>query len=92
MERVETYLRKLILASVGAADLGAEKLGALIDECAARGEITVDKGRALNEELKRTVSDAVKPAKAEKVNVAALTPEERKALLAELQALEAEEA
>ena len=45
MENVESYLRKLIVASVGAADLGCEKLGALIDECVKRGEVTLEKGR-----------------------------------------------
>lgn len=54
MDSIESYLRKLIVASVGAADLGCEKLGKLLDECVARGEVTVEKGRVLNEELKRT--------------------------------------
>ena len=58
MDSVESYLRKLIVASVGAADLGCEKLGKLLDECVARGEVTVEKGRVLNEELKRTCKQA----------------------------------
>ena len=41
MDSIESYLRKLIFASVGAADLGCEKLGKLLDECVARGEVTV---------------------------------------------------
>ena len=45
MDSIESYLRKMIVASVGAADLGCEKLGKLIDECVARGEVTVEKGR-----------------------------------------------
>ena len=59
MDSIESYLRKLIVASVGAADLGCEKLGKLLDECVARGEVTVEKGRVLNEELKRTCKQAV---------------------------------
>ena len=43
MDSIESYLRKLIVASVGAADLGCEKLGKLLDECVARGEVTVEK-------------------------------------------------
>ena len=35
MDSIESYLRKLIVASVGAADLGCEKLGKLLDECVA---------------------------------------------------------
>lgn len=83
MESVESYLRKLVVASVGAADLGCEKLGGLIDECVKRGEVTVEKGRALNEELKRKVKEtpeAKKPA----VDVASLSAEEREALLDQL--------
>lgn len=85
MENVENYLRKLIVAGVGAADLGCEKLGALIDECAKRGEVTVEKGRALNEELKRKVKEAA-PAAEKKpvVDVASLSAEEREALLDQL--------
>ena len=85
MENVESYLRKLIVASVGAADLGCEKLGALIDECVKRGEVTVEKGRALNEELKRKVKEA-KPEAEKKpaVDVASLSAEEREALLDQL--------
>lgn len=85
MENVENYLRKLVVASVGAADLGCEKLGSLIDECVKRGEVTVEKGRALNEELKRKVKESApteekKPA----VDVASMSAEEREALLDQL--------
>ena len=66
MDSIESYLRKLIVASVGAADLGCEKLGKLLDECVARGEVTVEKGRVLNEELKRTCKQAVTKDEAEK--------------------------
>ena len=55
---LKTCSPKLIVASVGAADLGCEKLGKLLDQCVARGEVTVEKGRVLNEELKRTCKQA----------------------------------
>ncbi len=85
MDSIESYLRKLIVASVGAADLGCEKLGKLLDECVARGEVTVEKGRVLNEELKRTCKQAAKgvdekPA----VDVDAMSADEREALLQKL--------
>ena len=69
MDSIESYLRKLIVASVGAADLGCEKLGKLLDECVARGEVTVEKGR-----------EAEKPA----VDVDAMSADEREALLQKL--------
>ena len=78
MDSIESYLRKLIVASVGAADLGCEKLGKLLDECVARGEVTVEKGRVLNEELKRTCKQAVTK------DEDAMSADEREALLQKL--------
>ena len=78
MDSIESYLRKLIVASVGAADLGCEKLGRLLDECVARGEVTVEKGRVLNEELKRTCKQAAAR------DVDAMNADEREALLQKL--------
>ena len=92
MDAIEGYLRKMIIASVGAADMGCEKLGKLIDECVARGEVTVEKGRVLNEELKRTCKQAVAKDAAEKpaVDVEAMSADEREALLQKLLALKEE--
>ncbi|NCC67883.1 MAG: aspartyl beta-hydroxylase [Clostridia bacterium] len=59
MENIDTYLRKIFAAGVGAADIGYEKLGVFVDECIKRGEVTVEKGRALNEELKHRCKDAM---------------------------------
>ena len=84
MDSIESYLRKLIVASVGAADLGCEKLGKLLDECVARGEVTVEK--VLNEELKRTCKQAAARDADEKpaVDVDAMSADEREALLQKL--------
>lgn len=85
MDSIEGYLRKLIVASVGAADLGCEKLGQLLDECVARGEVTVEKGRVLNEELKRTCKQAARDADEKPaVDVDAMSADEREALLQKL--------
>ncbi len=85
MDSIESYLRKLIVASVGAADLGCEKLGKLLDECVARGEVTVEKGRVLNEELKRTCKQAARDADEKPaVDVDAMSADEREALLQKL--------
>lgn len=91
MDSIESYLRKLIVASVGAADLGCEKLGKLLDECVARGEVTVEKGRVLNEELKRTCKQAAKDADEKPaVDVDAMSADEREALLQKLLAMKEE--
>ena len=90
MDSIESYLRKLIVASVGAAALGCEKLGKLLDECVARGEVTVEKGRVLNEELKRTCKQAAARDADEKpaVDVDAMSADEREALLQKLIAMD----
>ena len=82
----------MIIASVGAADMGCEKLGKLNDESVSRGEVTVEKGRVLNEELKRTCKQAVAKDAAEKpaVDVEAMSADEREALLQKLLALKEE--
>ena len=59
---------------MGAADLGCEKLGKLLDECVARGEVTVEKGRVLNEELKHNIKDAIR----ENVTLHVVTPEDNR--------------
>ncbi|MEG1432035.1 MULTISPECIES: phasin family protein [Eubacterium] len=52
-------LKKLMLAGVGAAAETSEKAGALLDHLVKKGEITVEQGKAINEELKRNIKDCV---------------------------------
>ena len=56
--------RKIFLAGVGAVALGAEKSKAAIDSLVEKGELTVEQGKVLNQELKHKVDDAVADAKA----------------------------
>ena len=94
MESMDNYLRKILAAGVGAAELGYEKLGDIIDECVKRGEVTVEKGRALNEELKHKCKDAVSPDgndSGKVFDVSALTAEERAKLLEKLLAMQDEQ-
>lgn len=48
-------LKKILLAGVGAAATVAEKTEEVVDEWVKKGELTVEQGRVLNEELKHTV-------------------------------------
>jgi polyhydroxyalkanoate synthesis regulator phasin len=50
-------IKKLLLASVGAVALTAEKSDEIIKSLIDKGEITVEQGKELNRELKRTVKD-----------------------------------
>ncbi|HML46448.1 MAG TPA: aspartyl beta-hydroxylase [Clostridia bacterium] len=48
-------LKKILLAGVGAAATVAEKTEEVVEEWVKKGELTVEQGRVLNEELKRSV-------------------------------------
>ena len=52
-------VRKVFLAGVGAIAMGAEKSGQIIDDLVKKGELTVEQGKVLNEELTRKASQAV---------------------------------
>ena len=68
-------IKKLVLMGIGAAALTAEKSQQIVDELVKKGEITVEQGKELNQELKRNVKKSfddvaaeaeVKKAEAEK--------------------------
>ncbi len=50
-------VKKAFLAGVGAVALGAEKSQELVDDLIRKGELTVEQGKALNEELTRKVKE-----------------------------------
>lgn len=76
-------IRKAFLAGVGAVALGAEKSQELIEDFIAKGEITVEQGKALNEELAHKVKEVVDdaPEAVLRARLSAMTPEERAAWL-----------
>ena len=45
------------LAGVGAVTMGAEKSKEIVDKFVEKGKITVEQGKALNQELKHTVKE-----------------------------------
>lgn len=74
MEGFGDNLKKVLLAGIGVAATTAEKSKDLLDEMVKKGELTVEQGKVLNEELKHSIKKTVK----ENVNVSAKTssPEE----------------
>lgn len=52
-------LKKIMLAGIGAVATTAEKAKEIVDEFVKKGEITVEQGKVLNEELKRNISDTI---------------------------------
>ena len=52
-------LKKIILMGIGAAAVTAEKSQQVVDELVKKGEITVEQGKELNQELKRNVKKTI---------------------------------
>ena len=52
-------LRKIFLAGVGAVATTADAAKDLVDQLVKKGELTVEQGKVLNEELKHTVKNKV---------------------------------
>ena len=52
-------VKKLLLAGIGAVAVTAEKSQEVLDDLVERGEITVEQGKALNQELKHTIKENV---------------------------------
>ena len=50
-------IRKIFLAGVGAVATTGEAAKSLIDTLVEKGELTVERGKALNEELKKSAKD-----------------------------------
>lgn len=49
--------KNIMLAGIGAAATTYEKSAKIVDEMVAKGKLTVDEGKELSEELKRTIKD-----------------------------------
>ena len=52
-------MKKIMLAGIGAVAVTAEKSKELVDELVVKGELTVEQGKVLNEELKHKVKDTI---------------------------------
>ena len=60
MDSFGENIKKLLLAGIGAVAVTAEKSKDLLDEMVAKGELTVEQGKVLNEELKHNIKKTVK--------------------------------
>lgn len=93
-------LKKVVLLGVGAIAAAAEKCTdakEVVDELVKKGELTIEQGKILNEELKHNVKEKVNAAFNEKKEerfhekLTKMSKEERDALKATLAALDKEE-
>ena len=78
-------LKKTVLVGIGAAAEVADRSKDLTDNLAKKGQETINKGRAMNEELKRKAREDLLE------HVENMTEEERTALRQKLDALDHEE-
>lgn len=53
-------LKKIFLAGVGAVATTAETAKELVDDLVSKGELTMEQGKVLNEELKRNAKQKIK--------------------------------
>ena len=74
-------IRKILLAGVGAVAIGAEKSQELVEELVKKGELTVEQGKILNEELTRKASKAANETQDSllRMYLEGMSPEERAA-------------
>ena len=54
---LESDLKKVLLAGIGALATTVEKSKDIVDELVKKGEITVEQGKALKEELKHDIQE-----------------------------------
>ena len=99
-------LKKLLLAGVGTVAVTAEKSKEILDELVRKGELTVEQGKVLNQELKhnikstvKTAADSVKENAARKneqeelkATISKLTPEQLAVVKAQIESMQAEAA
>ena len=98
-ENEQSSLERILLAGVGAITKTAEAAGEVFDELVKKGTLTVEQGKALNEELKHKVKEKANET-SQKVqstvvtgfvnNMHKLTPEERAEIRAKMDELEDE--
>ncbi len=79
MDGIGENIKKILLAGIGVVATTTEKSKELLDEMVKKGELTVEQGKVLNEELKHNIKKTMK----EKVNVSVKVsdPEELDELL-----------
>ena len=53
-------LKKILLVGIGTAAVTAEKSKEILDELVKKGELTVEQGKVLNQELKHNIKETIK--------------------------------
>lgn len=84
MSNIGDGFKNIFLAGIGALAFTGEKGKEIIDQLVAKGEITLEQGKELNEELKRKAGDTAVSVRegALEAYMKSMTPEERDAFAA----------
>ena len=72
MDQIGEGIRKLIMAGIGAVAMTKERSEDVLKELVRKGELTVEQGKVLNEELKHSVKEAIR----DNITVHVVKPEE----------------
>lgn len=88
MEKLSESMKKIILAGIGAVAVSTEKSKDVLDELVKKGELTVEQGKVLNEELKHNVKKTFSGEKDASDMLKDLTPEQIAALKEQLEKME----
>ena len=75
-------LKKILLVGIGTAAVTAEKSKEILDELVKKGELTVEQGKVLNQELKHNIKESVK--KNVNVTLKPSNPDELKEVLGKM--------
>ena len=89
--RLGDGLKKIILMGIGAAAMTAEKSQQIVDELVKKGELTVEQGKELNQELKRNVKKSIDEAAAAAKEKEAEAEKKVEGLEKQIEGLSAEE-
>ena len=89
-------LKKVALAGVGAAAYVGEKAGDVVDQLVKKGELTVEQGKAVSDELTQKLREKEEEAKAAAKGemldgLKNLSPEERRAIRSKLDEIDTAE-
>ncbi len=57
MDKIGEGLKKIVLAGIGATAITGEKAQEVLNQLVEKGELTVEQGKALNEELKHNAEE-----------------------------------
>ena len=84
MSNIGDGFKNIFLAGIGAMAYTGEKGKEVIDQLVAKGEITLEQGRELNDELQRKAGKATTDIResALEARMSIMTPEEREAFVA----------